>query len=132
MKKHLILIAVFIMALVVLSGCGPKSVDLSVEMTDFKFDPDTFTVPAGSTVNLEMHNMGSLEHEYVIMIFGKDATIPFDDDDEPNVYWEHELETGEEETVTFTAPSEPGEYNVVCGTAGHLEAGMRATLIVTP
>lgn len=131
MNKHWMLVVVIVMVLFGLSGCGSKGVNLSVEMTDFKFTPDTFTVPAGSTVNLKMHNMGALEHEYVIMVLGTDATVPFDSDDEPNIYWEHELEVGGEETLTFTAPSQPGEYNIVCGIAGHLEAGMRAKLTVT-
>jgi uncharacterized cupredoxin-like copper-binding protein len=118
-------------AVLLLSACGPKKTELNVDMTDFKFTPDTYEVPAGGEVTLNLNNKGTLEHEYVIMIQGKQATTPFDADDEPNVYWEKELQSGTSETVTFTAPSEPGEYEVVCGTAGHLEQGMKATLTVT-
>jgi uncharacterized cupredoxin-like copper-binding protein len=65
------------------------------------------------------------------MVLGKDATLPFDTDDENNVFWKTELDRGESATVTFTAPGEPGGYEVVCSTPGHLEQGMQARLIVT-
>lgn len=118
-------------AVLLLSACGPKKTELNVDMTDFKFTPDTYEVPAGSEVTLHLNDKGTLAHEFVIMKLGKQATIPFDDDDEGNIYWEKELETGESETVTFTAPSEPGEYEVVCGTPGHLEQNMVGKLTVT-
>jgi azurin len=37
---------------------------------------------------------------------------------------------GEIVTVTFTVPSEPGEYPFLCTFAGHYQAGMKGTLIV--
>jgi uncharacterized cupredoxin-like copper-binding protein len=132
MKGKLPLFAVLaVLAVFLLTSCGPKKVEASVDMTDFKFTPDSLTVPAGSEVTLDLSNSGTLEHEYVIMVLDKQATLPFDADDEPNIYWEKELEKGESESVTFTAPAEPGNYQVVCGTAGHLEQGMQAELIVT-
>jgi uncharacterized cupredoxin-like copper-binding protein len=118
-------------AVLLLSACGPKKTELNVDMTDFKFTPDTYEVPAGGEVTLNLNNKGTLEHEYVIMALGKQATIPFDADDEPNVFWEAELEAGKSESVTFTAPTEPGEYEVVCGTPGHLEQKMQGKLTVT-
>jgi len=120
-----------VLAVSILSACGPKAVTLNVDMKEFAFTPDTFTVPAGAKVTLNMTNSGALEHEMVIMVLGKEATPPFDDDDEPNIYWEHELEHGASETVEFTAPTEPGTYQIVCGIPEHLEQGMKGTLIVT-
>jgi uncharacterized cupredoxin-like copper-binding protein len=61
---------------------------------------------------------------------GYQVTTPFDADDEPHVYWEGEVEAGESGTFTFTAPSEAGDYQLVCGVAGHVEAGMVGTLTV--
>jgi uncharacterized cupredoxin-like copper-binding protein len=119
------------LALLSLFACGPKSSNLNVGMNEFAFVPNTFTVPASTQVILNLNNIGTLEHEYVIMILGKEASLPFDADDETNIYWEHELLAGESATVEFTSPSEPGEYQVVCGTPGHLEQGMKGTLIVT-
>ncbi len=41
-----------------------------------------------------------------------------------------EAQPGATKTETFTAPSEPGTYTIVCGISGHLENGMEATLTV--
>lgn len=40
------------------------------------------------------------------------------------------LGPGESETVTFNAPSEPGEYSYVCTFPGHTAAGMKGVLTV--
>jgi uncharacterized cupredoxin-like copper-binding protein len=119
-----------ILAAMLLAACGPKPVTLSVEMKDFAYTPNSYSIPAGREVTLELKNMGTLAHEFVIMKKGTQATLPFDDDDEGNIYWEKELEPGENATVAFTSPNEPGSYQVVCGTAGHLEQGMQANLEV--
>ena len=130
-KRNLSLLSVLvILAAMVLTACGPKAVTLDVELKDFSFEPAAWEVPAGAKVTLNLTNTGSQEHEYVIMVLGKDATPPFDADDEPNVFWEHEVAPGGTATVEFTAPTEPGVYNVACGTAGHLEQGMHGTLTV--
>jgi plastocyanin len=131
MKRSIGLIYLFIILVIVLTACAPKEYKFNVKMEEFKFIPDSFSVPAGVQVTMEMENTGALEHELVIMLLGKDATLPFDENDEANVYWETELQPGTKQTVTFTAPSEPGEYQLVCGTAGHLEQGMKGTLTVT-
>jgi plastocyanin len=130
-KRNFFLLSVLVMlAAMVLTACGPKAVTFDVEMKDFAFEPNTWEVPAGANVTLNLTNTGTQEHEYVIMILGKDVTLPFDDDDEPNIFWEHEVEPGGTATVEFTAPTEPGVYNIVCGTAGHLEQGMEGTLTI--
>jgi uncharacterized cupredoxin-like copper-binding protein len=122
---------IVVIAALVLSACGgPKKAEYSVEMKDFSFTPNTATVPAGAEVTLNLKNSGALEHEYVIIKKGEKVTVPFDDDDEAKVFWEHELDAGESATVTYTAPTEPGEYTVVCGTPGHLEQNMAGTLVV--
>jgi uncharacterized cupredoxin-like copper-binding protein len=54
----------------------------------------------------------------------------FGPEDEENIYWEVEAEPGESKTVTFTAPADLGEYQVVCGTEGHFKAGMASKLTV--
>jgi plastocyanin len=130
MIRRYLSVLVFIFALSALVSCGSKEVILKVDMVEFKFDPDTIEAPAGDEVTVNLSNSGTLEHEMVIMVFGSEATIPFDAGDEPNIYWEHELEPGDRETATFTAPSEAGVYQVVCGIPAHLEQGMVGQLIV--
>lgn len=130
--KRLLLVLTILASLVV--ACGAKaakpSTNLSIELSDFKFTPDKFAIPAGQQITLNLTNKGAVQHEFVIIKKGEQVTVPFDNDDEDKVYWEHEVEAGETGTVTFTAPSEPGEYEIICGIEGHLEAGMKATLTV--
>lgn len=38
---------------------------------------------------------------------------------------------GESKSVTFTVPSEPGDYTYICSFPGHFAAGMKGTLTVT-
>ena len=131
MNRKIGLLYSFLILVFVLSACAPKESRFNVKMEEFKFIPDSFSVPAGAQVTMELENTGALEHELVIMLLSKDATLPFDDDDEANIYWEAELQPDTKQTITFVAPSEPGEYQLVCGTAGHLEQGMKGVLIVT-
>lgn len=133
MKKLNLLIAVVVMLSLLLTACGggnAPTTNLEVEFTDFAFNPDKFVVPAGKEITLTAKNSGAVEHEFVIMKFGTTVGEDFGDEDEENIYWEVEVMPGESATVTFTAPSEPGEYQVVCGTEGHFVAGMVGSLTV--
>jgi plastocyanin len=113
-----------------LTACGGNSNTITVTTTDFKYDPQTWTVSAGQAVTLTFTNKGATEHEWVLLKKGTTVTLPFDADDEDKVFWEIEAQPGGTKTETFTAPSEAGTYTVVCGTPGHLEQGMEATLVV--
>jgi len=133
-KRSYIFGFILFLTIFLLAACssGPQSVDQTVTMSEFAFDPTQISVPAGSQVNLTLVNDGTLEHEFVIIKQGMQVSAPFQEDqDEDKIYWENEVEAGESETETFTAPEEPGEYQVICGIAGHLEQGMEGTLTVT-
>jgi uncharacterized cupredoxin-like copper-binding protein len=127
-----------VLVLLLLSACGgapaapAQTAQITVDMVEFMFNPETLRVPAGAQVELTLINSGALEHEWVIMNLGTQASEPFDENDEANIYWEKEVAPRSQEVETFTAPTEPGEYQIVCGIAGHLEAGMTGTLIVEP
>lgn len=131
--KKLVSLATFVIILsLVLSACGGggPSTSIKTEFTDFRFTPDAWTVPAGQEITLTVNNAGAVVHEFVIMKLGTTVGDDFGDEDEGNIYWEVEAEPGESKTVTFTAPSEPGEYQIVCGTEGHFVAGMVGKLTV--
>lgn len=134
-KKYILALgSSLLLAGLVLSACGggPGTAELTVDMAEFMFEPAQLSVPANAQVTLNLSNSGSLEHELVIMKMGEEVTAPVNEDTiEEKVFWEHELEAGESETLQFQAPSEPGTYQIICGIAGHLEQGMEGTLTVT-
>ena len=133
MKRNVMIAAVlFSLLLVSCGGVGGASTAIDVTMTDFQFQPSQFTVPAGQEISFRSSNNGAVVHNFVIMKLGTSAGPMFDDEDVPNVYWEVELVSGGSTDTTFTAPVEPGEYQVICRTEGHIVSGMIAKLIVVP
>ena len=131
MKKTLFLAAVLLsLVLTSCGGAGPTTT-LNVSMIDFQFTPNEFTVPAGQEITLNIVNSGAVVHNFIIMKLGVDAGQAFDDEDQANVYWEEiDIQPGGDISTTFTAPTEPGEYQVVCRTEGHILSGMIGKLIV--
>lgn len=130
MKRKLLF--AFLLAALVLSACGAgePSTQINVEMTDFAFTPNQYTVPAGGQITLNVIHDGLVEHDFVIMKLNTDAGGHFNEEDLVNVYWQIKIQPGDSQTVTFTAPSEPGTYQIVCAMAGHVEAGMIGNLMV--
>jgi uncharacterized cupredoxin-like copper-binding protein len=110
-------------------GGGPAN--LSIAATDFAFTPSEVSVAAGQELSLTLTNNGSVTHEWAIMEQGYQVTTPFDADDQPHVFWSAQVEPGESSTFSFSAPAAAGSYPIVCGIAGHIEAGMVGTLTVT-
>ncbi len=116
----------------VLAACGGSkaATNLTVDMVEFTFTPSEFVIPAGQEITITANNNGAVVHEFVIMNLGETVGENFGDEDEANIYWEVEVDPAGTKTVTFTAPTEPGEYQVVCGTEGHYIAGMIGSLTV--
>lgn len=129
--KRLACVLVVILALL-LASCGEAgpATTIDVLMTDFMFQPSQFIVPAGEQITVNTANNGAVVHNFVIMKLGETAGSMFDEDDIPNVYWEIEIQPGGSTDTSFTAPPEPGEYEVVCRTEGHVASGMVAKLVV--
>ncbi len=121
-----------ILLLSLLSACGNNSAttNLDVVMTDHAYFPNTYLVPAGKEITLSLQNNGAVTHEFIIMKYGTDVGSDFGAEDNPNIYWQTELVAGQGDSFTFTAPSQPGDYQVVCGMPGHFLAGMVARLTV--
>ena len=120
--------------LLTLSACGggaesPKT-DIKVTLTDFQFVPNQFTVPAGKEITLEAVNNGGVVHNFIIMNLGQAVGTEYTAEDDANVYWRLEMPIGGSTDTSFTAPTELGEYEVVCSTPGHVQAGMTGKLIV--
>ena len=131
MKKILTGTIFVLMLSLILTACGPKTTTLNVTTTDKGYDSQTYTVPAGTKVTVNMTNNGALEHEFAVLKLGEHVTPPFGEKDESKIFWELDgVEAGKTKSDSFTAPTEPGEYDVICGIPGHIELGMTAKLIV--
>ena len=130
--KRLPYLLVVILALL-LTSCGEAgpTTTINVTLMDFQFTPNQFTVPAGQEITINVTNTGAVVHNFIIMKLGTTAGATYEEDDDANVYWdEKDIEPGGDFSVTFTAPTEPGEYEVVCRTEGHIASGMVGKLVV--
>ena len=127
MKKVFVFAMIILM---ILSACGsmgssgaPKA-SISIEMNEFMFSPKEMTVFSGKETTLELKNSGAVEHDFTILKKGAVAKTPFDREKQAgNILAEFRLGTGKSDTFNFTLP-EPGDYAIVCGVPGHVEAGM--------
>ena len=128
-------VAILGMFVAMLAACGtggPKT-SHTVIMSDFSYTPSRLLVPAGEAITLRISNEGAVVHNFIVMEAGAELGSDFDPADEAKAYWSLELQPGASQTATFPAPAEPGEYLIVCSTAGHYIAGMTGTLeVVAP
>jgi uncharacterized cupredoxin-like copper-binding protein len=121
---------VALMGSIFLAACGAGGnepvTNIDVDMTDHKFTPNEFTVPAGAEITINLTNSGTQRHEF--RAFGAKGIE--DKDGESTKYWSAILAPGESKSLSFTAPSEPGSYTIKCTAPGHAEAGLVGTLHV--
>jgi len=109
---------------------------IKVDMIDaMRFLPDTITVKEGETIRFVVTNSGRMMHEMVIGTPEKlkehaamMAKSPGMQHDAPYLAHVAPGKTGE---IVWTF-NRPGSFEFACLIAGHYEAGMRGTLVVTP
>ncbi|MCI0553602.1 MAG: cupredoxin domain-containing protein [Anaerolineae bacterium] len=133
MKKSMflpVLLLVLSQILVACGGGGEPVTTVDIDMTEQKFTPDEFTVPAGAEITLNLTNSGVEYHELTVLMRGAKVGEKFDKEGNSTDYWTVGVFSGDSKTVTFTAPSEPGKYVIQCGMPGHYQAGMVATLYI--
>lgn len=119
-----------IAGLALLAACAPRPVALEIRMYDFTFDPERIEVPAGAEVRLTISNVGNNEHVWALVEAGYEFDLPFREGDNDHVLHRVAVDVGGREVYAFTAPTEPGEYPVICTIPEHPEAGMIGVLIV--
>ena len=138
-------IAGIVMLAVALPSCGggddengeatpaaaPASTTLTVEMSEFAFDPKDATAKAGK-VTISAPNEGKVVHELVVLKTDADpAHLPMDGDEvdeSTNVGEVADVEPGT--TKQATLDLEPGKYAMVCALPGHYKNGMYGSLTV--
>lgn len=108
---------------------------ITVDMTDnMRFTPDRMTVREGETVRFVVRNKGRMLHEMVIGTAGElarhaalMARFPGMQHDE--AYMVH-VDPGQSGEIVWHF-NRAGRFEFACLIAGHYEAGMRGTLVVT-
>jgi azurin len=110
------------------------------------FDPATLAAPAGAPVELTYHNHSTyLLHNWVLVNGGEEVAgavyeaamaagfaNDFLPEGNPQILANTPLlESGKSITISFQAPTEPGDYTYLCTFPGHYLAGMKGTLTVT-
>ena len=138
-KKIVVLLAVLAMALL-MAACGgggtettaPEPVSLSFAgLDEFRYDPESASVPTGAQVTVNFANEGAAEHHWMLVAEGTDVnTLTAENALMPEAH-SGVLPAGQSNTFSFTAPA-AGTYQIVCTVAGHAPAGMVGTLTVTP
>jgi uncharacterized cupredoxin-like copper-binding protein len=113
-----------------LGACGTKQVAIDATMTEFQYQPSNWEVPAGAQVTLTLTNNGTAVHTWTLMEAGYTVSPPFTADDNQHVLQAFQVDVGQTQSFVFSAPSDPGTYEVVCAEPGHLEAGMMGSLTV--
>ena len=132
MKITILILVVLSSVLLISCGRGQPTTAIQVNMTDFAYSPNQFVVPAGREITLDIVNNGAVVHNFIVMKAGADPDAHVDEMDEKTMHWKIELAPGQSITTSFPAPSEPGDYVIVCSTPGHDQAGMTGTLVVVP
>ena len=94
---------------------GSIEVVASDDAGQFRFSPDILRVAPNQQVTLRLVNRGASAHDFALPDLGVETGS---------------VDPGQEKTITFTAPSTPGEYRFVCTIPGHEQLGMKGTLVV--
>ncbi len=105
-------------------AAGGGAQEMTVKLSEFKFEGAKATVSSASAVKFTVTNSGTVEHEFAIMPRGStDMTkavfsIPTKD-----------LQPGKTATKEVTLPK--GDYEIACHVPGHYEAGMHTNITVS-
>lgn len=117
MRAHVLALVALLAVTLVACGGGATTAagpTVAVELSDFKFTPQTVELPAGQKVTLELKNKGSVEHDFTIEPIGLKAIVK-----------------GGQTATRVVGPFTAGTtYDVICTTAGHKESGMVGKLVV--
>lgn len=92
---------------------SPGAPKVQVVANEFSFRPARLRVTVGQTVNVVFRNRGSLFHTLTIRELGFELRAD-----------------GAKSASGALTPQRTGTYEITCAVSGHVDAGMRATLVV--
>lgn len=144
--KRIFIILPFLWSVMSLFG---QTASVQIEGYDrMRYSREEVTVAPGTTIELTLKTISDLPenqmaHNWVLLKKDTDVDafvnlcIQYEDNEyiAPGLTSKILAHTGmlgggEQETISFKAPSEPGSYTYVCTFPGHYVAGMKGTLIV--
>lgn len=128
--KRIVLLAMLWVGVACSNGPAPVADVHQVQARDLAFDQTQLAVPAGAEVTVNLSNVGSLEHNWVLVQDGTDPATATPAD-AINAAASEILAGGKSTSLTFTAPA-VGSYQYICTVPGHALAGMVGTLTVVP
>jgi azurin len=121
-------------------------IQLATVANTMAFDKTKLSVPAGAEVHLTLKNnatMATLPHNWVLVKPGTEASVAaaglklgepagfFDVRNKDALVHTPMAKPGETTELTFTAPTDPGDYPYICTYPGHYMM-MKGVLTVTP
>jgi len=101
----------------------------TVQAGEFTFTPDALTMAADTDVTVTLENVGTIEHDWVVLKAGTNITSEAEFSENLVETEVRNVPAGSSGTVTLNLPS--GTYQVICLVAGHFTAGMEGSLTVT-
>lgn len=128
LKRFALFVGSAVLVMLLVAACGGGEDDgngggsssggntVSMDMTEMKFSPATFTVKANEKVTVDLKNSGTVVHDFTINdLDGKKIHVVVD--------------PGKTGKAEFT-PTKAGTVNFHCEQAGHEAAGMKGTMTV--
>lgn len=117
-----------------------QPVEVVVKMTEFKFIPNHFEFKKGTLYKLKIINIGKTKHEFdsprlsnkvfteKVVVVDKEGKMIAEIKGKPS-----EIEVAPGQTVEWwfqPVSSQDEEGELICDIQGHLEAGMRGTVVI--
>lgn len=134
MKRMILVFSAIILLLIIhrsSNGADPTPQALRVEINEFRFTMDRFSLEGERPVVLTLVNNGKMQHEFASDLFaGGDAEVELDGVIVGGKQIEEvELAPGKSVKVTFT-PQKKGKVDFICDLPGHREKGMIGSVSV--
>ncbi len=107
-----------------------QTLEKTITATEWKFDPEQFTVKKGRKTRLIFKNKGSVSHNLAIGNFPLEQRNLEEQDKNSQIMIKTEtIIPGKKDSITVTF-SKTGEFPYWCDVSGHREAGMKGKIIV--
>ena len=100
--------------------------EATVSASEFAFDPSDLSLAAGSEVSVTLDNGGAVEHNFTVLNAGETISAESEFSEDMVLGAVDNTAAGESNSPTLTR--EPGDYQVICTTPGHFDAGMAGTI----